>query len=202
MADIHPAIFNWPVGLCTTTPLKITTSETTKQSQAAGASNKSTAEVLTQKPEVVVNETTNTLFINATAEHHEQISMIIEYIESKMPEEELSYKIYPLENSSPKHVAGLLGRLVQEAVNNEGKIENPIKSQEKITIVPDPNTFSLIVHASRKNQEWIGNLTKSIDKRRPQVLIDVTLVEITRTDTFEYDLNLVANAKDAVIGNK
>ena len=33
------------------------------------------------------------------------------------------------------------------------------------------------------------------------MLIDVTLVEITRTDTFEYDLNLVANAKDAVIGN-
>ena len=44
-------------------------------------------------------------------------------------------------------------------------------------------------------------MTKSLDKRRPQVLIDVTLVEITRTDTFEYDLNLVANAKDAVIGN-
>jgi type II secretory pathway component GspD/PulD (secretin) len=37
--------------------------------------------------------------------------------------------------------------------------------------------------------------------RRPQVLIDVTLVEVTRSDTFEYDLNLVANAKSAVVGN-
>ena len=62
-------------------------------------------------------------------------------------------------------------------------------------------TFSLIVFATQKDHEWIKDLTKSLDKRRPQVLIDVTLVEITRTDTFEYDLNLVANAKDAVIGN-
>ena len=185
------------IGLGTGTPLKITTSETSEQPQNARASNTGTAEVLMQKPEVVVNETTNALFIKATAEQHEQIAKIIEYIDSEMPEEELSYEIYPLENSSPDHVAGLLERLVQETVNSEGKVENPVKRQEKITIVPDPNTFSLIVHASKKNQQWIGDLTKSLDKRRPQVLIDVTLVEITRTDTFEYDLNLVANAKDA-----
>ena len=33
------------------------------------------------------------------------------------------------------------------------------------------------------------------------MLIDVTLVEITRTDSFEYDLNLVAAANNAVTGN-
>lgn len=33
------------------------------------------------------------------------------------------------------------------------------------------------------------------------MLIDVTLVEVSRTDSFEYDLNLVAGAKDAVVGN-
>jgi len=188
------------IGLGPTTPLKITPAESSGP-KATEASSRSTAEVLMQSPQVVVNESTNALFIHATAEQHDQIAMIIEYVDSKVPEEELSYEIYPLENSSPEHVAGLLERLVQETVNKEGKTENPIKNREQITIVPDPNTFSLIVHASRKDQEWIGDLTKSLDKRRPQVLIDVTLVEITRTDTFEYDLNLVANAKDSVIGN-
>ena len=33
------------------------------------------------------------------------------------------------------------------------------------------------------------------------MLIDVTLVEVSRTDSFEYDLNLVASATDAVTGN-
>jgi general secretion pathway protein D len=42
-----------------------------------------------------------------------------------------------------------------------------------------------------KNQEWISKLIKTLDKRRPQVLIDATLVEITKTDAFTYDLNLL-----------
>jgi general secretion pathway protein D len=35
-----------------------------------------------------------------------------------------------------------------------------------------------------------------LDKRRPQVLIDVTLVEVTKSDTFTYDLNLVRGSPD------
>ena len=181
-----------------------TTTRTTKPgtTRALPTSTTNTAEVLVGKPQVVVTESTNSLLVNATAEQHAQIATIINYVDSKMPEEEIPYKIYPLENSSPGHVADLLEQLIGETLKDkEGKIERVIKKEEQITIVPDPNTFSLIVYASRKNQEWIESLIKSLDKRRPQVLIDVTLVEITRTDTFEYDLNLVASAKEAVIGN-
>ncbi len=155
------------------------------------------------EPQVVVTESTNSLLVNATTKQHARIAMIISYVDSKL-EEEMPYRMYQLENSSPGHVADILEKLIikKTTKDEEGKIEQiPKKREEQITIVPDPNTFSLVVHANKKNQEWIENLTKSLDKRRPQVLIDVTLVEITRTDTFEYDLNLVANAKDAVIGN-
>jgi type II secretory pathway component GspD/PulD (secretin) len=191
------------VGPVTSRRITATTRPTKPETaRASTTSTTSTAEVLVGKPQVVVTESTNSLLVNATAEQHDQIATIINYVDSKMPEEEIPYKIYPLENSSPGHLAGLLEQLIQETEKNkEGKIEKVVKREEKITIVPDPNTFSLIVYASRKNQEWIENLIKSLDKRRPQVLIDVTLVEITRTDTFEYDLNLVANAKEAVIGN-
>ena len=91
--------------------------------------------------------------------------------------------------------------LVETKEDKEGKIEKIAKTQEHITVVPDPNTYSLIVYANQKNQQWIEGLVTRLDKRRPQVLIDVTLVEVTRTDIFEYDLNLVATANDAVAGN-
>jgi len=159
-------------------------------------------DVLIQNPEVIVNESTNSLFINATAQQHERISTIISLIDVKKAEEELSYKIYPLINSSPDHVAGLLEKLIKRNSRDiEDKIDNLSNDSEQIMVVPDPNTFSLIVHATQKDHEWIKELTKSLDKRRPQVLIDVTLVEVTRNDTFEYDLNLITNAKDSVIGN-
>ena len=131
-------------------------------------------------------ESNNSLLVNGTPEQHAKIASIIEYVDSEMDLDEIPYKIYPLENSSPDHLSEVLQSLIQETVeqqNKDGKIEKVVtKREEEITIVPDPNTYSLIVYASKKNQEWIQTLIKQLDKRRPQVLIDVTLVEVTKTE--------------------
>jgi type II secretory pathway component GspD/PulD (secretin) len=167
--------------------------------EAAAAAAEVTEEGLVEEPQVVVVEATNSLLVNATAEQHAKITAIIEYIDSETDLDEIPYRIYPLENSSPSHLAQVFESLIQETVQDEeGKIEQVIKREEEITIVPDPNTYSLIVYASKKNQEWIANLVEQLDRRRPQVLIDVTLVEITETDEFNYDLNLINSLPDLV----
>lgn len=154
-----------------------------------------TDEGLVGEPQVVVVESNNALLVNGTPEQHAKIAAIIGYVDSEMDLEEIPYKIYPLENSSPSHLAEILQNLIQESTeqqDKDGKIEKVVtKRQEEIAIVPDPNTYSLIVYASKKNQEWMQSLIKQLDKRRPQVLIDVTLVEVTKTELFNYDLNLV-----------
>ncbi|MEE8575639.1 MAG: secretin N-terminal domain-containing protein, partial [candidate division Zixibacteria bacterium] len=139
-------------------------------------------------------EPTNSLLVNATAEQHIEIAEIISYVDAETDEQDIPYKVYPLENQSPSHLVEVLEPLIQESVlDKEGKVESVRqKQEEQITIVPDPNTFSLIVYASKKNQEWISNLIEQLDKRRPQVLIDVTLVEISESDIFDYDLQLVS----------
>ncbi len=160
-------------------------------------------EPLVEEPQVIVIESTNSLLVNATAEQHAQIAMIIGYVDSETLAEAIPYELYSLENQEPEDLAAVLEKLIQETVKDkEGKIETTIKRlEEDIVIVPDKNTFSLIVYASKKNQEWIGRLIKDLDKRRPQVLIDVALVEVTREDEFQYDLNLIANAKGLVTAN-
>jgi type II secretory pathway component GspD/PulD (secretin) len=177
-----------------TTPT--TTKPPTTRSQMAGE----LPENIAGEPQVVVVEQTNSLLVNATAEQHSQVGKIIAYIDSEMEEEEIPYKIYPLENQSPEHLFEILSPLVQETVlDKEGKIESVIRKQEEqITIVPDPNTFSLVVYASKKNQVWIGDLITKLDQRRPQVLIDVTLVQISKNDAFDYDLNLLQSFPDLV----
>ncbi len=168
----------------------------TTRTQTTGAA----AETLLGEPQVVVVEPTNSLLVNATAEQHVRIAKILRFVDSEMEQEEIPYKVYPLENQSPSHLKEILEPLVQETVlDKEGKIESVTRKQdEQITIVSDPNTFSLIVYASKKNQEWIGSLIEKLDKRRPQVLIDVTLVQISKTDAFDYDLNLIQSFPDLV----
>jgi general secretion pathway protein D len=181
----------------TRTPTTTSTRPQTTRSQYRGGELE---EGIAGEPQVVVVEPTNSLLVNATAEQHAQISKIISYIDSEMEEEEIPYKIYALENQSPEHLFSILEPLVQETIlDKEGKIEQVINKQdEQVTIVPDPNTFSLVVYASKKNQVWIGDLIEKLDKRRPQVLIDVTLVQVSKTDAFEYDLNIIQSFPDLV----
>lgn len=153
---------------------------------------------LAGEPLVVIIEPTNSLLVNATAEQHAQIGTILKYVDAKTETGTIPYVIYPLENQKPEDLATILEKLIQETVKDkEGKVEQVIKkTDEEIVIVPDENTFSIIVYASKKNQEWIKNLIETLDKRRPQVLIDVTLVEVTKSDSFEYDLNLIKSFPD------
>jgi general secretion pathway protein D len=155
-------------------------------------------ESLVGEPIVVIIEPTNSLLVNATAEQHVQIQLILKYVDAVTDVGTIPYVIYPLENQKPEDLAGILEKLIQETVKDkEGKIETVVKkTDEDIVIVPDENTFSIIVYASKRNQEWIKNLIETLDKRRPQVLIDVTLVEVSKGDSFEYDLNLIQSFPD------
>lgn len=158
-----------------------------------------TEEGLVAQPQVVVIESTNALLVNATAEQHAQIKRIMGYVDSEMLATEIPYQIYPLSNTSPRNLATILQDLIQETTEHEdpeGKIQTAIARREMIKIVPDPNTYSLIVYANKRNQDWISNLVQQLDKRRPQVLIDVTLVEITKSDAFNYDLNIIQSLPD------
>ncbi len=160
---------------------------------AARTATTTALEAPVEEPQIVIVDATNSLLVNATAEQHIQIATIISYIDSETLERAIPYEIYPLENQDPEALAEVLQKLIQETVKDkEGKIQKTVKKiDEDIVIVPDENTFSIIVYASKKNQEWIRKLITTLDKRRPQVLIDVMLVEISKTDLFAYDLDLI-----------
>jgi len=130
--------------------------------------------------------------VNASPEQHALVATIISYVDSESEQKSIPYKVYPLQNQSPDHIAEVLKKLLEDVIKDkEGKIEKVVKkTEEDIIIVPDANTFSLIVYANKKNQDWVADLIKTLDKRRPQVLIDVTLVEITKTDNFDLDLEM------------
>ncbi|MGA2322848.1 MAG: secretin N-terminal domain-containing protein [Sedimentisphaerales bacterium] len=162
----------------------------------------SEGELPTEELQVVVIEATNSLMVNASPEQHALIATVISYVDSESEQRAIPYKVYPLQNQAPDHIAEVLKKLIEDVVKDkESKIEKVVKkTEENIIIVPDPNTFSLIVYANKKNQDWIADLIKTLDRRRPQVLIDVTLVEVTRTEAFNLDLQLASKFPEMVPG--
>jgi type II secretory pathway component GspD/PulD (secretin) len=170
--------------------------------RARGMGYAETEEAPVDEPQVVVIETVNALLVNATAEQHVKIAMIVGYVDLPTRAEDMPYVFYSLENQDPVELAEVLNKLIQETTqqkDKEGKIvqtSTQRRTEEDIVIIPDENTFGLIVYASKKNQQWIEVIIENLDKRRPQVLIDVTLVRITKDDAFNFDLELLSSIPD------
>jgi general secretion pathway protein D len=184
----------------TTQSGRLTTGETPVREPVpltAGASSENeTTEALSEEPVVVLISSTNSLLVNATEEQHARIADIINLVDKQR--EEIPFQVYKLKNADPDHVLEILKPLIEEDITGpDDKIQRvEPKQDERITIVSDPNTSSLVVNANKKNQAWIESLIKELDKRKPQVLIDVTLVQISKTDAFDYDLNMISSFPD------
>jgi type II secretory pathway component GspD/PulD (secretin) len=189
----------------------------TKGAPTPATQTTSDEEPLTEEPQVVVVESTNTLLVNATAEQHAQIAIIISYVDNETERASIPYVIYPLENQDPEILSATLNQLIQETVESksadkDAKITTTTqkigKFDDDITIVPDVDTYSLIVYASKKNQQWISALIEELDEYRPLVLLDCTLVEVSKDDSFKYDLDIItktyggATTQDGGVGQK
>jgi general secretion pathway protein D len=159
-------------------------------------SGSDTLEAIGEEPLVVLVASINSLLVNATEEQHTRIQAIIDLVDKER--KEIPYKLYKIKNANPEHLKEILDQFVKETIKGpEDKIERTeSKLDEPIDIVADPNTSSLIVKANKKNQDWIESLINLLDKGKSQVLIDVTLVQISKTDTFDYDLNLISSIPD------
>ena len=158
---------------------------------AAGGAG-TTGESPIEEPQIAVLESTNSLLVNATPEQHARLVMVIAFVDRQPSEVAIPYVVYPLEFQKPSELKTSLSELIEKSLKDDkGKVTSTVSRGEDIAIVADDKAFSLIVYASRKNQEWVGSLIRQLDKKRPQVLIDVTLVEIRRTDAFEYDLQMI-----------
>jgi type II secretory pathway component GspD/PulD (secretin) len=106
-----------------------------QQRQSALSRNQMTesTETPTGEPQVIVVEPTNSLLVNATAEQHVEIAEILSYVDAETDKEEIRYKLYPLENQSPDHLAEILRPLIEESIlDKEGKVESTRQKQEEL----------------------------------------------------------------------
>jgi type II secretory pathway component GspD/PulD (secretin) len=173
-------------------------------------------ELITTEPQMSILESTNSLLIHATPRQHASIALVIAHVDRELDRMSTPYVVYPLESQKPEDLAATLTDLIEGTMSKTSlspspgaggpsagnKIQTeqtggsnlPKKEEERIRIVPDEASYSLIVFANKKNQQWVATLIKQLDQYRPQVLLDCTLVEITKDDQFNFDLSLVSRS--------
>ena len=198
----------------TTSPTSRTpkTPTSMRNSTTSSPDRNSYADPISGEPMIAVLEAANSLLINATSEQHTQISMLIAHIDRDPADNALPYVIYALTSQTAAELKLILDEVIHAKlatspgsssgkkpsvpatakIMSTPKTGSALNDKDRIEIVDDENTNSLIVYASKKNQTWIGKLIEELDEYRPQVLLDVTLVEITKDDQFNFDLDLIS----------
>ena len=166
-------------------------------------------EISAAEPQIAVLPTTNSLLVHATPRQHQAIALVIAHADRQLEQMATPYMVYALENQDPEELAKVLNDLIKETIEEAagtqasapdakiqtkptGIVKLPSGEEQRIRIIPDPKTYSLVVYANKRNQQWVGELIRELDNYRPQVLLDCTLVEITKDDSFKYEIDLLS----------
>ncbi|MFT7676505.1 MAG: general secretion pathway protein D [Planctomycetota bacterium] len=147
---------------------------------------------------IMVDPRTNALIVMAMPESMPQIKELIAQLDVDVVERERSYHIYNLENVKAEDLAETLTEFLQEtsrleqATTGQGNGQQRARggNSSEFVVVPDPETNSLLIAASRTRYEELRAMITRLDRRQDQVLIETALIELSGRDFLDIGVDL------------
>ena len=162
-------------------------------------------------PKIRADPRTNSLLVYAVDEYMDEIKMLVASLDTEVTEPSSNIHFYELKNTNAVDVQQVLTELVNQGNNrgtratgaggtrstNRSSTRTNTSSrggntssrgafgstdEDFINIVADANTNSLLVNATRTQYQEIEQIIKKLDRRRPQVLVQAAIVELSDTD--------------------
>ena len=103
--------------------------------------------------------------------------------------QQLVLRTFFLSNTDPQKAREIVGQAIPPSVGRPQTI-----------VVPDKDTNTLTVRDTAENVRLIGDLLKSIDKERPEVVMDVNIYEVSKTDFLQLGNQIGTTANAGTIG--
>lgn len=121
--------------------------------------------------EIIVDNFSNSLVIDAPIDKISSVVELIKFFDK--PESEVKTKVFKLNNAKAKDILPII-------TNSIYIFQNPV-IKEQIKIDADERTNSIVVSAPKFVIDNVENLLSDIvDKKLPQVMIDVQVIEINK----------------------
>jgi general secretion pathway protein D len=150
---------------------------------------------------IMVDPRTNSLLVMAMPDVLPGIKELVARLDVDVIERERSYHIYNLENVSADDLAATLNDFLQDATRLEANRQTTgqgqrgggatgSNNQTEFVVVPDEQTNSLLIAASRTRYQELKALIAHLDERQDQVLIETALVELSSRDFLDIGVEL------------
>jgi len=153
---------------------------------------------------IMIDPRTNSLLVMAMPTDMPTIKELVARLDIDTVERERSYHIYNLSNVNAEQLAETLNDFLQDAARLEagrtaqGQGGGGAARQaggggsrtNEFVVVPDVETNSLLIAASRTRYEELLSLIQRLDQRQDQVLIETALIELSGRDFLDIGVEL------------
>ncbi len=171
----------------------------------------------TPAPKIIADPRNNTLLVYAVDEYMSEIKRLVQLLDTEVSESVSNIHYYELKNTNAEDIQDVLTDLLSSS-NNRGtrgsgsggrsssrsnsRSNTNQNNQNEVNIVADPNTNSLLITATRNRFEEIADIIAKLDKRRPQVLVQAAIAELSDNDLENIGVEIaqVENGSDGLFG--
>lgn len=139
---------------------------------------------------IIADKRLNALVIQAYSAKMDQVNKLVAELDQKLDEEPTTIHYVRLKHADATKLEETLSKLIESggfAKSNEKKSAAVTSSQPDeeipIAIKAEPQTNSLLVRADEHRWKEIAKIIDQVDVRRPQVLIEAALLELSAENT-------------------
>lgn len=146
----------------------------------------------TPPPKLIADPRTNSLVVYAVESDLNEIKRLVAALDTEVTGVDSNIRIYFLKNTNASDIEGTLRDLLGQSaprtqqgtgIGRPGQQASTTNARgQEVVIVSDSNTNSLIIQASRTRYEEIRPLIEELDRRRPAVLVQAAIAELSDTD--------------------
>lgn len=138
---------------------------------------------------VVAYEPINSIILVASPMHAARVKRLIAMMDTEMKQNEGNIHVVYLQHATAKELSTVLTALPgQQSSDPTKKGEAPAISKD-VKIMPDTETNSLIITASRSEFKELENVIKKLDIPRRMVYLEALIMEVDADSTFNVGVN-------------
>jgi len=168
-----------------------------RRAPARGQANVQQVQTETTAVKIISDPRTNSLIIIADPDTMAEIKTLIASLDVEIPKGSGKINVYYLKYADAENVAGVLTSISKSAgtTGKPGQPQAPtpaakatevtVQFEEPVQINADKTTNSLVIIASPQDYETLKSVIEKLDIRRPQVLVDALIVEMSYDKALE-----------------
>lgn len=138
---------------------------------------------------VVAYEPNNSIILVASPMHSARVKRLLAMMDTEMKQNEGNIHVVYLQHATAKELATVLTALPgQQSSDPAHKGEMPAISKD-VKIMPDTETNSLIITASRAEFRELENVIRKLDIPRRMVYLEALIMEVDADSTFNVGVN-------------